>query len=296
MRRKLFLTFTGLLWTALALTGLRFWQVWDQLPARMATHFDASWQPNGWMSKLGALESALGITALMLAVFTTILLVMYWQKVTDAFAWMMLVFSYVVMGFTYYANISVVEFNLTGQGMRLGTALTVLAVTTLLLIAVYVGSGRGTPLPPHRWMATETHASSLWAVILLLPLVLELAIFVMIPENSLRVALGLMSVLFVAVAVFAWKGFEYCFGPAGVEIRALGFRLRSIPLSEIKQYQAARWNPLRGYGIRGVGRCRAYVWGNKGVRITTSEGEVFLGHNAPERILHDLDAIKQFAR
>ena len=53
------------------------------------------------------------------------------------------------------------------------------------------------------------------------------------------------------------------------------------------------WNPLYGYGIRGLGERRAYVWGNRGVRIKTSDGEVFLGHSNPDRIVHDLDVIKQ---
>jgi hypothetical protein len=67
--------------------------------------------------------------------------------------------------------------------------------------------------------------------------------------------------------------------------------LRSIPRHEIKQYEVESWNPLRGYGIRGIGNRRAYVWCNKGVRIRTTEGEVFLGHTEPERIVHDLDSI-----
>jgi hypothetical protein len=37
------------------------------------------------------------------------------------------------------------------------------------------------------------------------------------------------------------------------------------------------------------------VWGNKGVRIMLSDGEVFLGHREPERIIHDLDFIRQSA-
>jgi len=33
----------------------------------------------------------------------------------------------------------------------------------------------------------------------------------------------------------------------------------------------------------------AYVWGKRGVRIKTSEGEVFLGHSQPEKLVRDLD-------
>ena len=71
-----------------------------------------------------------------------------------------------------------------------------------------------------------------------------------------------------------------------------GFRLRSITRDQIARYGIERWNALRGYGIRGVGNTRAYVWGNQVVHITTLEGEVFLGHNDPVRIVRDLDMIR----
>ena len=46
--------------------------------------------------------------------------------------------------------------------------------------------------------------------------------------------------------------------------------------------------------MRGIGNTRAYVWGNHVVHITTLEGEVYLGHNDPARLLRDLDMMKQF--
>ena len=45
--------------------------------------------------------------------------------------------------------------------------------------------------------------------------------------------------------------------------------------------------------MRGIGERRAYVWGNTGVRIMLSDGEVFLGHREPEKIMNDLNAITQ---
>jgi hypothetical protein len=91
----------------------------------------------------------------------------------------------------------------------------------------------------------------------------------------------------------AWNGFTYLFTSAGVEIRTLGFRLRSIPVEQIKEYAPDRWSLVGGYGVRGLGERRAYVWGNRGVRIKTSDGEVFLGHSNPDRIVRDLDVIKK---
>jgi len=50
MNRTVYRAFALLLWLALPLTALQYWQVWDKLPARMATHFNAANQPNGWMA------------------------------------------------------------------------------------------------------------------------------------------------------------------------------------------------------------------------------------------------------
>ena len=72
------------------------------------------------------------------------------------------------------------------------------------------------------------------------------------------------------------------------------FRLRSIPKQAIVRYSIEPWALMRGYGIRGVGSTRAYVWGNKVVHITTTNGEVFLGHSDPERIIRDLDRVTGF--
>ena len=52
-----------------------------------------------------------------------------------------------------------------------------------------------------------------------------------------------------------------------------------------------RWKVIGGYGIRGLGNRRAYVWGTHGVRIKTTQGEVFLGHSEPEKIIRDLDLV-----
>jgi len=117
----------------------------------------------------------------------------------------------------------------------------------------------------------------------------------LLPRFRWPACAALLFLLFAVFAGLTWSGFQYRFSPAGVEISTLGFRLRSIPVGQIRSYEPGRWNLLRGYGIRGVGNCRAYVWGNRGVRIHTAEGEIFLGHSEPERILRDLDTIKQFA-
>jgi len=144
-------------------------------------------------------------------------------------------------------------------------------------------------------LAEETHASWFWGAILLLPLIGMIRVAAIAPVAGVRLALALSSLILVGAAIMALTGFRYTFTPAGLEIRTLGYRLRSIAPGEIREYAIADWNIARGYGIRGLGNRRAYVWGNSGVRIKTTNGEVFLGHSDPEKIIHDLDLIKQFA-
>src|SRR5579862_1415254 len=115
----------------------------------------------------------------------------------------------------------------------------------------------------------------------------------MIPLRALQLVMIVPSLLLAAAAALAWSGFRYRFSDNGIEISTLGFRLRSVPLQNIKAYAIAPWSPIGGYGVRGIGEKRAYVWGNTGVRIMLSDGEVFLGHAEPERIVNDLNAIRQ---
>jgi hypothetical protein len=275
MKRTWFQVSTWLLWLALPLTALRYWMAWDQLPARMATHFDASGHPNGWMPRDTSLWFALGLTALMLVIFTLVPYLAARKRGTSAaFCWACVAFAWVIVGFVFYVNNSLVEYNLTG---------------------LFLASGRGPSLTSGTRVAEETHASRMWALVFLIPAGAELWVLARIHVPGAQVGLGLTCLLFVLIAVQAWTGFQYRFTSAGVEIRTLGFRLQSIPLAAIRHYSIAKWNALRGYGIRGLGGRRAYVWGNRVVHIATDHGDVFLGHNDPARLVRDLDAIKGFA-
>jgi hypothetical protein len=293
MDRRAFQFLTWLTWLALPLIALRYWQVWDQLPLRMATHFNANGQPNGWMSREVSLWFGLGVTAFLLVIFTAILLVCYSIKTVDAASWALLAFYYFVLGIVSFGNYAVIEYNLHGTPIQLGMLLFLTPLAILILIAVVLGTRRGHPLATQTWLAQETHASPLLAIVFLVPLFVELWVLSTTNLGSVRLGLALLCLLLLLMAIFAGSGFRYYFGSAGVEIRALGYRLRSIPASQITSYAIEPWNLLRGYGIRGIGGTRAYVWCNQVVHIKTPQGEVFLGHTDPERIIRDLDMMKQ---
>jgi len=291
MNRRAFHVLTWLMWLALPLLALRYWQVWDQLPLRMATHFDINGRANGWMTRDVSLWFALGITTFLLIVFTGILLVIHSQKMSDAASWALLFFFYFIVGFTFYGNEMVISHNLNGSPVQLGVSLVMIPLAIVALLAVFLGAQRGPALATQDWIAQETHASPLFAAATVLPLFFVLWTLSNAPPGSVRLVMASMCIIFVVMAAFAGSGFRYYFGPAGVEVRTLGCRLRSIPAAQITSYAVENWSLLRGYGIRGVGRTRAYVWGNKVVHIKMPQGEVFLGHNEPERIMRDLDMI-----
>jgi hypothetical protein len=291
MNRKVFQAFIYLMSVALPMTALRFWLAWDHLPLRMATHFDINGRPNGWMPRETALYLVLGLTALLVVVFTAMSYVAHKTHVPDVFSWSLLGFFYLVIGFVYAANIGVIHYNLDGQPMRIDFWIVLVPVAALTLVAIFLGTKRGASLPAATVIAEESHGSHAWSLVFIPFLLAQLAGAIAIPAPSVRIAASLLCLLFAVIAIQVWTGFQYLFTSAGVEIRTLGFRLRSIPREEIKQYAVENWNPLRGYGIRGIGNRRAYVWCNQGVRIHTTDGEVFLGHREPERIVRDLDAI-----
>jgi Protein of unknown function (DUF1648) len=113
MNRTWFKAGVLLMWLALPISAWEYRSVWEQLPARMAVHFDANWRPNGYTSRQGALELGLTIMAVMLVIFTLSTLILQWLK--PAAAWPALLIAYVVVGFCWYGNHSIVKFNLNAQ-------------------------------------------------------------------------------------------------------------------------------------------------------------------------------------
>jgi hypothetical protein len=107
-----------LMWLALPTAAWIYWRVWDQLPARMAVHFDANWQPNGYTSREGAVQLGLEILLVMLVLVTVVTLIVDALKPV-AFLPALLV-SYAVLGFCWYGNYSIVDFNLKAQQVHSG--------------------------------------------------------------------------------------------------------------------------------------------------------------------------------
>jgi hypothetical protein len=277
------------MWLVLPLTALQFRQNWERLPLRMATHFNAANQPNGWMRRDQALWSSFEILAVVLTVFTLILIFSNRKQEITGFAWVVLSFFYIVIGLCWYMFSSTLKYNVSGQPIDFATFGIVFGLALLGIIAAHVGFRRGVRFVPSQLIAQEKHAVRAWAVLFIPVIVIELGAVALLPNWGIRLGAVLICIVLLLALAAVWSGFHYYFTARGVEVRTLGLRLRSVPRERIQQYSVENWKPLGGYGIRGVGSSRAYVWGNRGVRIVTTDGQVFLGHSEPERIVRDLD-------
>jgi hypothetical protein len=290
MNRRTFQIATALLWLALPLVAFQYWRVWDQLPMRMATHFNAAGHPNGWMSRDVALEFGIGVTAFLLVVFTPILWVIVRRQV-DRFSWAFLGFCYVVTGFVVVGNQQVIAYNLQGSPIHIEPLLIIVPTAIVALFIVYVGSKRGDALSSTEVLAEETHTGRAWTP-LFAPGILGPLLAISIVHNAaVRISMLLVALVVFAALAMAWTGFRYRFLRHGIEISTLGYRLRSIPRTQIVSYAIEPWRLQGGYGIRGIGNDRAFVWGNKVVHIKTTNGDVYLGHRDPGRIVRDLDLV-----
>jgi hypothetical protein len=296
MHRRVFQFAVVLLWLSLPLVAVQYTQVWNQLPVRVATHFNAAGQANGWMSRSEAVNFGVGFMAFLLVIFTALLLYNA-RNIVDAFSWAALGFCALVLGVMIEVNRGIVDHNLHGSPLQLGGMLIALPIAAILLIAVYIVSRREPALPSSgTHLATdllveETHSGRAIGLFFLAPLIGLSIAASMVPAPAFRLSLALVGLIGLATIAAAWSGFQYRFLRHGLEIRALGFRLRSIPRQQIQSYAIEPWSALRGYGIRGVGNSRAYVWGNKVVHIKTLSGDIFLGHSDPQRIVRDLDRV-----
>jgi hypothetical protein len=292
--KTLYKTLAALLWLAPVATYIRYRQLWDRLPPRMASHFNAAGEANGWMTRGMSLDWSVGSVALVAAVFSVVAIILLTKYELTRLSWTLLFFFHAVIWTIVYLLNSVVEFNIKHTPLAIAPLPVVTVLGVFVVFAVAVSEKRGTAFGRDEIIAEEVHSGRRLTLLFLIPPAVLAPIFLATPLPAVRLAVSLIALAMLAFFAVAWDGFHYYFTRHGVEIRTLGFRLRSIPLLQIKNYEIESWSPIRGYGIRGVGNRKAYVWGNSGVRVNLFDGWVFLGHSDPQRIVHDLNVIKQY--
>ena len=70
MSEKTARALTPLPWLSLPLVATAYVLLWERMPARLAVHFDASGEPNGWMGRWESAAFDVGVLLFMLATYS----------------------------------------------------------------------------------------------------------------------------------------------------------------------------------------------------------------------------------
>jgi uncharacterized SAM-binding protein YcdF (DUF218 family) len=242
MSRNWYKTMTALLWLAPVVIGFRYWQDWDQPPRRMASHFDAAGRANGWMPRDVSLYFTLGVLIFVLTIFSFVLIMVVSKYSLGKMAWALLAFFHVEIWAVVYMLNSTLDYNLVRRPIAVAPLLIITPIGVLVILALAFSEKRGVALPEAALVAEEVHSGKTWSALFLAPFLAVMFTVLAVPNTVARLAAGLFEMILLCAFALAWNGFHYYFTSHGIEIRTLGFRLKSIPLVQIKQYEIGGWS------------------------------------------------------
>ncbi len=290
-------------WLGLVAMLADIWHVYGRLPAVMASHFNIAGLPNGWAPKQQLFSLIVPIVFVMLCFFTFLL--SRFPRISGL-GWLLLVADYWSIGFMLglvhailrvgLGEAKTLEFPAGGWSLLMGAVLVIGEIGRIRAIRKRANADHGT------FVAEERHGSALMASVLAaISVVIVLIASVLPTPNTARVVAVTVSAILLGCAIWAFTGFVYRITTAGLEIRMLGVPIRFISAKEVDSYGVEGCNPLTdfgGWGIRGIGHMRAYIWGgNRCVHLRTFGGdEIYLGIDDPDRMARELEAVLPILR
>jgi hypothetical protein len=282
-------------WLAVAAMLADIWMAYDRLPPVIASHFDINGMPNGWAPKAQFFTIIVPVALGLVLLFT--LLLGRFTKL-GGLGWLLLVAEYWATGLLFgltHATLRVglgetgrLEFPAGGWSLLMGAVLVIGEVSSVFTMRKRANVEHGTLVGEY------VHNSAGMALFFACLAVGALAAAAMMPLPTVgKTTFGIVGCVIAGCAVWAWTGFTYRVTTAGLEIRTLGVPLRFVPANEMEAVRAEDCNPLTdfgGWGIRGIGHMRAYIWGGKRcVHVQTVTGDdIYLGIADPEALAHAL--------
>ena len=136
------------MWLSPLYIAFRYWQVGDQLPARMVTHFGANGPPNGWMTPQESLTFSLVLSGMVLLLFTAILA--YASRRMHALnttGWALMGFFYVIGAVITVICDSVLRYNLSQNSVPVTVIGVAIFLSMFILLVIFLRAQRGAVLP-----------------------------------------------------------------------------------------------------------------------------------------------------
>lgn len=280
-------------WATIPVLGLHFSAVRNDLPARIAVHFDLNGRPNGWQSPEMFLGFSTFFLLLAIVVMSFVLLRSFrLRSLTIAVT----LIHYFTIGVLFVVCWQVLDHAAYGRPMSqiwpMPGVLPVLGLAFAVLLLAQTPHGRTQPSPTGVLIAEERHKSPLQLLWIVPGVAIGLWMALDLSSPGRAIGIFLMAVMaWVGIAVL--DGFKYIVRSDGVQVKGFLLPLRFIPRSSIHSYRMEPWRGL-GYGIRLTATGTAYIWGGKNVvNIETDHGDVMLGHYSPDRLIGDLDRMMQ---
>src|SRR5213075_2248492 len=165
---------------------------------------------NGWMSREVSAEFGICVIALLLVVFTLILWMMSRSQIEKA-AWIFLGFSGVILSLVAILNQQVIAYNLNGTPLHIESFLITIPAVAIAFALVFLASKRGHPLPQSEVLAEQTHSGRLWTLALVPVLLMPLMTERVVPGDTTRLPMILVSIISFALMAIVWTGFRYRF-------------------------------------------------------------------------------------
>jgi len=261
--------------------------LWGRLPTTLAVQFGFDARPISWLSKTKFVLLAAGFLTAELVVAQ--LLSRRTQTRVTPVLLAAILFELAVFG-------GVIAYNVAPGKTWSMLGLTVLSALVLLIVAATVSfliaRGRGRSLarhPPKRdvkVLGTFVHRSAavFWVVI---PVLLIQGWIWRTPGVVSKMAVLIVSVTMLWVGALALVGFRYIVREDGLLVKGLIRDVAFVSCEEMRGVSVSPADPMEfgGWGIRGTGRRRAFIWrGGEGVRLDIEAGLVFLGTDEPEAL------------
>ncbi|HEY3929379.1 MAG TPA: DUF1648 domain-containing protein [Candidatus Koribacter sp.] len=285
-------------WLGFAAMLLDISRSYGQLPARIAAHFNAAGVANGWMPKHQLFTEVCLISFGLLCLFTFLL-----SRVTHVggIGWLVMVAEYFAMGTLLMVTHGMMQIGL-GETQTLdfpiGKWASFMAGVLVAGEIFHVFALRRDVDVDHgQFVALERHGSNRAAAglagVAVAMLGLPLALDVSGPGRMIPAVVGFVTLI---CAIWAYTGFVYRLSTNGLEIRMLGVPIRFVSAAQIASVNARACDALKdfgGWGIRGIGNMRAYVWGgDRCVHIHTHAGEdIYLGSSDAQQLARELESL-----
>lgn len=283
-------------WLAFVAMLVDIWRAYGQLPAVLAAHFNAAGVPNGFAPKHEVFTTIILIAFGLLCIFTFVL--SRFPQISGL-GWLVMVFEYwgvgLLVGLTHatlrvgLGESQTLDFPIGTWSLIMGGALVIGEIGRIRNMHKQADAHGGERI------AQEVHSSPLMAsMFAVIAVVMIASTGLMHATGAVRGILVTVGLILLGCAIWAYTGFIYRITTAGLEIRMFGLPIRFIPAVDIQSLRAEDCNPLTdfgGWGIRGIGKMRAYIWGgNRCVHVHTHTGdEIYLGLRDADRMVQELE-------